>query len=434
MSLFFKKKKKPPKTMQDGELMTARRGGEQGGEQIQSVYDTGGEKQPNRRYKRLSVAVGLLKYVVITLFFLFFMTMTFVYSSEINVENFRYILKDMNLKIPTGIEEYGDIYYVADIEQSFAVYRDDFVCVGRSSLDVVDMTGRQVQSTELKYINPRLVTGGKYMLVYDLSNTHYGIFNTFSELHAEALEYPISDADINDEGYYLIVTRDTEYKTAVYVYNKEMKRVYTYQSNDRYVYDAHLENDGSFTLYAADAENGSFRSEIIKGNIRSDQVDVTFRRNGTLMLSAGKTGPNSTAVLCSDCILFFSGNDLVYEYQFNGRVCRRFACGDGYSAVVLSSEGAGADSGLFVFDREGTLSGEADSGSDITALYVNSGSVFSLYTGSVERYEISTGKRYIFRSGHETKGLVFPDSEIMLAAEASRAYPVSVYDGFTELR
>ena len=288
MSLFFKKKKKPPKTMQDGELMTARRGGEQSGEQIQSVYETGGEKQPNRRYKRLSVAVGLLKYVVITLFFLFFMTMTFVYSSEINVENFRYILKDMNLKIPTGIEEYGDIYYVADIEQSFAVYRDDFVCVGRSSLEVVDMTGRQVQSTELKYINPRLVTGGKYMLVYDLSNTHYGIFNTFSELHGEALEYPISDADINDEGYYLIVTRDTEYKTAVYVYNKEMKRVYTYQSNERYIYDAHLENDGSFTLYAADAENGSFRSEIIKGNIRSDQVDVTFKRNGTLMLSAGK--------------------------------------------------------------------------------------------------------------------------------------------------
>lgn len=433
MSLFFKKKKKPPKTMRDGELMTVREPGASGGEHIQSVFGEGEAKQPNKRYKRLSVAVGLLKYVVITLFFLFFMTMTFVYSAQINVENFRYILKDMNLKIPTGVEEYGDIYYVADIEQSFAVYRDDFVCVGRSSLEVVDMTGKQVQSTELKYIKPRLVVGGKYMLVYDLSNTQYSVFNTFSRIHSETLDYPVSDADINDEGYYLIVTRDAEYKSAVYVYNKEMKRVYTYQTNDRFIYDAHLENDGSFALYAADARNGGFRSEIIKGNIREESVRVTFEKDGALMLSAMKTGGGSTAVLCADSVMFFKGDDLIYEYSFYGRACRRFACGGGYAAVVLTSEGAGVDSHLLVFDKDGTLAGEADAGADITALYVNGTSVYSLYTGRVERYEITTGKSYVYESGHETKGLVFPDSEVVLAAAASSAVPVSVYDDFKEL-
>ena len=46
--------------------------------------------------------------------------------------------------------------------------------------------------------------------------------------------------------------------------------------------------------------------------------------------------------------------------------------------------------------------------------------------------EINTGKTYYFKSGYETKGLVFPDNEIVLAATAGSAYPVSVYDDFKE--
>lgn len=432
MSPIFKKKK--PKLNYDTDPVSVNRTGERGGERIESVYGEGENRQPNKRYKRISVFVGLVKYVVITVFFLFFMTMTFVYSSEINVENFRYILKDMNLKIPTGIEEYGEIYYVADMEQSYAVYRDDFVCVSRGAVEVIDMAGKQVQKTALKYVKPRLVTSGKYMLVYDLSNTQYAIFNTFSELHSESLQYPISDADMNDDGYYLIVTRDAEYKSVVSVYNKDMKQVYTYQSNDRYIFDAHLYNDGSVVLCAGSTRSGRYYAEILKGNIRSDEVKTVWSSPSVMPLTMLKSDSNMTAVLCTDTVLFFSGDELVAEYGFYGRVCRRFACGDGYTAILLSSEGAGADSELMIFDKTGTLIHKGQSSSDMSALYVHGGNVYGLYTGCVERYEINTEKTYRADTGYEVKGLVFPDNEIVLFATASSASPVSVYDGFKEIR
>ncbi len=430
MSLFFKKKKQNRNN--SDELVEKRTEISSGGDAVEGLYGDDMPAPVNKRYKRAAVVVGISKYIVLTALFIFFMSMTFVYSSEITVENFRYILKDMNLKIPTGKEEYGDIYYVADMEQSFAVYRDDFVCVGRSTLQVIDMTGKQVQSTALRYVKPKLVTSGKYMLVYDLSNTQYSIYNTFSLLYSGSLEYPISDADMNDEGYYLIVSRDAEYKTNVTVYNKEMEPVYVYQTNDRYVFDAHLYNDGSFILYCAKARDGDSVSEIIKGNIKEKEVKVTFERSGTVFLSAERSGLDTTSVLGSDTLLFFSGDTPVAEYSFFGRVCRRFDAGDGNTAIVLSSEGAGADSVLIVFDTAGKVLYEGDAGSDISELYCHNKNVYSLYTGSVERFEINTGKTYYYSSGYETKGLVFADDEIVLAATAGSAYPVSVYDDFKE--
>lgn len=430
MSLFSKRKKRP-KSNSD-ELTVKRTEISSDGEKIEGIY---GEDEPvpvNKRYKRAAFFVGISKYIVITVFFLFFMAMTFVYSSEITVENYRYIIKDMNLKIPTGIEEYGEIYYVADMEQSYAIYRDDFVCVGRGTLEVIDMTGKQVQSTALKYVNPRLVTSGKYMLVYDLSNNSYSIFNTFSLLHSDSLEYPVSCADCNDEGYYMLVSRDAEYKSTVGVYNKEMNRVYLYQTNERYIYDAHLNNDGSFVLYTCKAKNGENCSEIIKGSIKEEGVRVTYEKTGTAFLSAKKSGADTVSVLCSDSLLFFSADNLVAEYSFFGRVCRRFDAGDGNTAIILSSEGAGADSELIVFDIAGEVLYEGEANSDVSGLYCKNKNVYSIYTESVERFEVNTSKTYSYKSGYETKGLVFASDEIVLVATAGRAYPVSVYDDFKE--
>ena len=120
MSLFFKKKKR--NTNNEGELVERRTEISSGGEAVEGLYGEDAPAPVNKRYKRAAVFVGISKYIALTALFIFFMSMTFVYSSQITVENFRYILKDMNLKIPTGKEEYGDIYYVADMEQSYAIY------------------------------------------------------------------------------------------------------------------------------------------------------------------------------------------------------------------------------------------------------------------------------------------------------------------------
>ena len=253
--------------------------------------------------------------------------------------------------------------------------------------------------------------------------------------------YQREDEDLTDNIQQYSILNDyyfmMEYSGKVLLFSPDQenaKPVYTYQSNDRYIFDAHLYNDGSVVLCAGSTRSGRYYAEILKGNIRSDEVKTVWSSPSVMPLTMLKSDSNMTAVLCTDTVLFFSGDELVAEYGFYGRVCRRFACGDGYTAILLSSEGAGADSELMIFDKTGTLIHKGQSSSDMSALYVHGGNVYGLYTGCVERYEINTEKTYRADTGYEVKGLVFPDNEIVLFATASSAAPVSVYDGFKEIR
>ena len=87
MSLFFKKKKRPKN--QSDEIVENREEVRSGGEAVEGLYGDDAPAPVNKRYKRASVVVGILKYITLTALFIFFMSMTFVYSSQITVENYK---------------------------------------------------------------------------------------------------------------------------------------------------------------------------------------------------------------------------------------------------------------------------------------------------------------------------------------------------------
>ena len=375
----------------------------------------------------------MIKFTVLAVFFVYFMVMTLAYSSQINIENFRYIIKDINFKLPVSAEDYGEIYYISDLEKSFALYRGDFVSVGRSRLDVIELSGKSIQSTEISCVKPRICVSEKYLLIYDLSNNGYSVCNSFSPLHSETLDYPISCAAINDKGYYMIVTKDAEYRTVVHIYNSDMKQVYTYKTNERYVVDVIFDNDGTFLLYTVSVKNGAFLSQIIKGGIRSEETAVAYERQNTAFITAKRTGDGYITVLCEDSIMFFDNETLIKEYDVFPRVCRRFEAENGYTAAVLSTSDTGSDSYLYVFDKNGELIRTETATSDVRRIYINGGSVYQIYTDRIRKTDLQTFKVYERMTDYEVNALVFADPEVVLLASPSRAYPVSVYDGFTEV-
>ena len=401
-------------------------------EPITGLYDDEDTPTVNKRYKAAASVTGILKFTVLAVFFMFFMVMTLAYSSEINIENFRYIIKDMNFRLPVSAEDYGDIYYISDLEHSFALYRGDFVSVGKSRLDIIDMAGKTVQSTELGYVRPRISVSEKYLLVYDLSNNEFSVYSSFSPLYSETLDYPISCAKINDNGYFLIVSKDTEYKSVVTVYNSDMKKVYHYKSNDSYVCDVIFNNDGTFTLYTVCVKNGSFYSQIVSGDIRSEEKGILYSRENTAFISAKQSEGACVSVLCEDSVMFFDGGTLLSEYGYFPQTCRRFEANEGYTAAVFSTGEAGADSYLCVFDKNGEVICTEPATSDIQKLYINDGCVYQLYTDRIKKTDLNNLKTYVHITGHDVNALVFVNTEVVLLASPSKAYPVSVYDGFKE--
>ena len=431
MSIFKRRKKA---NLGDDELVSPKNTAEdEEKEPITGLYDDEDTPAVNKRYKAAASVTGILKFIVLAAFFGYFMVMTLAYSSEINIENFRYIIKDMNFRLPVSAEDYGEIYYISDLEHSFALYRGDFVSVGKSRLDIIDMAGKTVQSTELGYGRPRVEVSEKYLLIYDLSNNAFSVYSSFSPLYSETLDYPVSCAAINDNGYFLIVSKDAEYKSVVTVYNSDMKKVYHYKTNESYVYDVIFDNDGTFMLYSVSVRNGGFCSQIVAGDIKSEEKKILYERENTVFISAKRSEGSYVSVLSDDSVMFFDGGTLLSEYSYFPETCRRFETGDGHTAAVFSTGETGADSYLCVFNKNGEVIRTETATSDVQKLYLYGGCVYQLYTDRIRKTDLTTFKTYEHMTEHDVNALVFVNSEVVLLASPSRAYPVSVYDGFKEV-
>jgi tricorn protease-like protein len=73
----------------------------------------------------------------------------------------------------------------------------------------------------------------------------FAIYNSFTELYREKLEYPISSADMSDSGAYVIVTRSQKHTSVIRVYTNQNTLDMEYSKND-HVIDAAISADGRY--------------------------------------------------------------------------------------------------------------------------------------------------------------------------------------------
>lgn len=389
------------------------------------------EEKPriNKRYRRAALIVRACKFTALTAFLVFFLGMVVVFSEEITIENFRYVIKDLNLQMPATVDEFGQMYYVASTEQQFALYRGDLITAGCEQLEITDVSGGKVQTAQLNYLKPRLEVSDKYALVYDLSGMNFSVYNSFSCIYKETMSYPISCAKISDGGSFLIATRDDEYISVVYYYGKTTERLYKWCSNDKYIVDMLLCEDGTFYLTVVYTTDGFFTSEVIKCNYSSEKFESVAVVEDCCALGADFISSDSYAVLCTDRILFFGDKGLDSVYSFEAGSCNKFSVGGGFCAALISSAQTGSEPTLMIFDASGAAVTQAQVPSGALILRCEKGSAYLVYDGEIIRAVISNETLYKCETDHDVLDVLQLDDDVLLLATQTRAYPVSItYD------
>ena len=205
----------------------------------------------NEYYFSLSQRFKLAKYVVFLSLILFIVFMVTGYGEEITVENLRYLLKYMDTQQGSVSENYTDFRYDVVDGADFHLYKGDLVVSGTDGFDIYDINGKHILNAKYEYLNPTLLVSEQYILVYDLGGNSFSLYNSFGLLYEETLNYPIGCASIGDTGNFLIVTRAKEYRSVVYCYNKDFKRIYSWHSSDKYVLSATMDPLGPQFVIAA---------------------------------------------------------------------------------------------------------------------------------------------------------------------------------------
>ncbi len=316
-------------------------------------YDGAFDKE-NSYYIKIANRYAILKYVSIFLTFVFAVTMLTAFSSDITAENFQYLLKDLDI---TGImsgSSFESVIYSGGSTSSFGIYRGELAVINAGSTMLYKPSGALSFSDTNKFYNPRLLISNKYMMIYDRGDTtySYSIYNSFAELHTERFDYPITLADISDNGAYAIVTRDDSYRSIVNVYDGNFK-LKNRIKKDKYVLSVSISDNGSkVAVCSVYDKDGGFESEIMVLGLSSDKPDFSVTEKGKIPMMSEWMSNGDLAVVYSDSVSVYSPKgDKTAELSLAGLNSHSFALDSSFMVSAYNTTVLGYDKTVNIYDQ-----------------------------------------------------------------------------------
>ena len=387
------------------------------------------EEKLNEYYVKLSYRFRFAKFLSFTVLIVFMLFMLTAFSDDITTEKFRYLVKDMNIDIPTSTSEFGNISYSDDSEAVFAIFKNDLVSVGRNSVEIIDTAGNIVLNSDISYVTPRISVGEKYFLIYDLSGYEFAVYNSFSVLHSGKLDYPISHAYMCDDGKILVITRSKEYRCVANIYNKDYELAYTWKTNDKYIFDGVLHEDGSFVLLCSSVSDGFFDCVTVSGNMKNEDVTVSDTYKGTVGMKLGEFDDGNRVIFSSDGMIFEDKDGVPLSRQnYGADICLLVNSTDKYAFNVIDSASLSVGNMLNVYASDGEKVFSKSVAEHPMSVYLYGDFVYVMYTDSIVRIDITNGNETKHESGNMISSLLQTENGILLATGKTRAYPLDHSD------
>ena len=298
---------------------------------------------------------------ILWLFFVFFMVLTIVLNyRHITYDNFFYLIKDISGAAQAGTSQYETLSYESDSRQNFVLYRGGVATVSPAKLSIFTATGRRTLNAPSSYSSPYVISSNKYVMVYDTSGTTFSLYNTFSRVHTETLDYPITNAHIASDGSFVIVTRTADSRAMIYLYNKNFKRVAEIRG-DYYVFDVVMsaeqkqmalltydigQGTGCTTLSVYDLSKMEKEKEITK----IEQLDY----QGEFPLACGFLENNNFAMLTDRCIRILDGDYDIKEISddYSGGNMTGYHLNEAGVAVCYTDSSRNS---VIAFDKSGNM-------------------------------------------------------------------------------
>lgn len=328
-----------------------------------------GPEVQNEAYLVLARRYRWTRWGVLLLLVIFLFGMFNLFRDEITVENFRYLMRNVNFELKTEIDEEGAILYDSDEENVFALFKSSLVVANGHKLAIYDAGGRSSCTAEHDYTSPAVKASDKYLLAYDRADGDYSLYTSFSRMHEDSTGYPISDVAITDGGVYAIASRSKEYFGVVTIYNSAFKMLGKIQKN-KYIASVDLTPDGKTVLIASyqSGESG-YVTELMTLRVDSDEPDLLFTVEDTLPYQVKWTDDGEFLLCGSSGIKFFDKDGKVYnEYIFSGQNVIKYSVDASGAAIVTASASDSNRSTVTLLDRKGKQEGEYAADEAITSL------------------------------------------------------------------
>ncbi len=310
----------------------------------------------NPLYLKKAAVYRICRYVVMTMLVIFIIGMLNLFKDEITIENFRYLIRNVNFELKTELSEPGVISYDSNTTNTFAVYKDSLVQLSDRKLAIYDAGGRSSYVGNLNYQSPDLCTSDKYVLAFDRIGGSYSLYTGFSQAHEASTSFPIADVDLTDNGVHVIASRSKAYTGVVSVYSASFQLMNRIQKN-KYIAAVDLSEDGKNLLIASYSvgERGIV-TEIMAIAVNSDTPTLLFTVEGVLPWDITWMEDGRFVLICDEGVKFYDAKGkLSTEYGFSDKnvIEYKVSSSAGRIAVICREDSDTAGTHLYLLDDSG---------------------------------------------------------------------------------
>ena len=356
--------------------------------------------------------------LILVIFLVFSLVTNF---REITYDNFFYLLKDFSTAVDMESSNYDTLSYDSNTRHFFSLFRGGLTVVNPSNISVFTATGRRTINMTSPFSSPCVESSGKYFIIYDTAGKTFSVYNSFSRIYTQTLEYPVTGACFAEDGHMAVITRDISHKSLVNVYSKNFKLLYTVPY-DRYAYDVEMNSKADrLAISYYGIGDGSGKTEI-KIMTLSDTQDVgTISIDGEFLLKCGFVSDTVFAVITNKSIRIYDKNFEETEViSYYNSVVSGYDINEHGAAVSYTYNSSNV---AVVFDKEGNLLYNEFTDSNIKDISVYDDHIFFRTDDGVVRINGKNMKEQ-FLSSSQGKMLIYNVNTALVCGDSKAEYLV----------
>lgn len=334
----------------------------------------------------------------------------------------------VNALTPTGLIELMQNSYAAMGKGKFPVnvysanssyfscWNDKVCIVSDSYFELYNDKGKLLLAVSHGMSDPQLEMSNARYLLYDRNRYTASVYNYSDERYTVEFDKTIVAADIGRDGTFAVVTDSDTYRNTVFVYNKDNKSVYTWNSANYYVADVAVADDGEhIAVSLINSRDGSFESFVYILEFGSADPVYRFTFNDVV----------TSLTSCGENYLLANGFDRAYSIPWGGGaeidigVSGAVRCYDyeieGGSCIVWGREDNEQVNTVTILNSKGNITAAFEFNTTVNDICISETNVALLSSNEVFVYDLKGNLKNSYPT--ELKGLYVglnSDGEILL--------------------
>lgn len=341
-------------------------------------------------------------------------------------ENFYYLAKDISAASDLLSGSGNVINYETSVRnQAFALYRGGLAVGGDSGLQLFTATGRETLNTSPDYVQPVLHGSDRYLLVYDIGEKRYSVYNSFVCVHHEECDYPVFAGAMSDSGYYTVVSESYDHAGVVSLYNDRFELINRYNRTELVTCSAVNQAGNRVAFATAGMQNGEYVSTLVIAVPGQAQTSAEMPFKGLFPYSVEFIDQHRLLLVGDTASYIVSVDDgtIICSIPYTGLQLAYAETDQNYTALVFSINPVTDTYRIIICDKNGVLKADHTIDAGIAQLDVFGDYVYLVTDNGIARIEPKAMTYDMIECDTQGKVMLIHDEdEVLLCGGQSAIY------------